>query len=206
VPRPRRGPGRRAGRIAVRNEETAHRRAAEAQLLEVTGRIQDLWQQVETERGHAVAAEQAAATTRARRSSRAAHDYVARTRVVMADKRSIKLADMKLMVPKVNIARAAAVTRHPHRRQHASGPYLTGSGNGGVRVPQRPRRRGRPLSAAGSGLAIASIGMPVQIGPVRSDAHGGYERATDAATCVALDCIRSRTRPQQRSTLVVVSV
>jgi uncharacterized RDD family membrane protein YckC len=40
------------------------------------------------------------AVTVDRRYRRAAHDYAARTRVVMADRRSIKFADMKLMAPR----------------------------------------------------------------------------------------------------------
>lgn len=39
------------------------------------------------------------AVTADRRRRRAFHDYAARTRVVMADRRKIKFADMKLMAP-----------------------------------------------------------------------------------------------------------
>jgi uncharacterized RDD family membrane protein YckC len=45
------------------------------------------------------------AVTADRQKRRAAHDYAARTRVVMADRRSIKFADLKLMAPKVSVTK-----------------------------------------------------------------------------------------------------
>ena len=45
------------------------------------------------------------AVTVDRRRRRAAHDWAARTQVVMADRRSIKLADLKLMAPKISVSK-----------------------------------------------------------------------------------------------------
>jgi uncharacterized RDD family membrane protein YckC len=45
------------------------------------------------------------AVTVDRRRRRAAHDWAARTRVVMADRRSIKFADVKLMAPKISMTK-----------------------------------------------------------------------------------------------------
>jgi uncharacterized RDD family membrane protein YckC len=45
------------------------------------------------------------AVTADRKFRRAAHDYAARTRVVMAGRRPIKFADVKLMAPKVNMSK-----------------------------------------------------------------------------------------------------
>jgi uncharacterized RDD family membrane protein YckC len=45
------------------------------------------------------------AVTVDRKFRRAAHDYAARTRVVMADRRPIKFADVKLMAPKVSMSK-----------------------------------------------------------------------------------------------------
>ncbi len=45
------------------------------------------------------------AVTVDRRYRRAAHDHAARTRVVMADRRSIKFADVKLMAPKISVTK-----------------------------------------------------------------------------------------------------
>jgi hypothetical protein len=45
------------------------------------------------------------AVTADRRRRRAAHDWAARTQVVMADRRPIRFADVKLMAPKISMTK-----------------------------------------------------------------------------------------------------